>query len=151
MRLCFEQVVPLSRERLFRFHELPEHLGLLLERRRGFRLLSHGHSIERGNVTWVADSIAELPVVMAFEHVLVDRPSCFEEHMIHGPFDHFRHRHVFEEATEGTRVVDEIELRLRCWLGGELGTRLVVAPHMERIFRFRHRELLRLVREGQIG
>lgn len=149
MRLRFEQLVPVQRERLFRFHEQPEHLQLLLERRRTFRLLRHGGSIEPGNVTWVVDSIVRLPVVMAFEHVVLDRPWRFEEQMIHGPFEYFRHNHLFEEAGDATQVIDEIELRLRAWLGGEPLTRLVVAPHVTRIFRFRHRELLRLVREGR--
>ncbi|MEQ1891620.1 MAG: hypothetical protein ABL998_03685 [Planctomycetota bacterium] len=151
MRLRFEQLVELPRERLFRFHCDPGNLALLLGRRRGFRVLRHGGSIAPGRETWVIDELCRLPVTMGFRHVALDAPSSFEEHMLHGPFARFAHRHVFAESGAATRVIDELDVRLPWWLGGELALRLLVARHLRAAFEFRQRELVRLVHEGAIS
>lgn len=150
MRLRFEQTLQIPRERLFRFHCDPANLALLLERRRGFRMLRHAGGIEPGSETWVIDEFCLLPVTLGFRHVALDAPNSFEEHLVHGPFARFAHRHVFVDAGAGTRVIDELDVSLPWWLGGELAQRWLVAGHLRAAFEFRQRELARLVREGAV-
>jgi ligand-binding SRPBCC domain-containing protein len=150
MLFRFEQLVPLPREVVFRFHANPAQLALLLEHRRGFRLLGHEGHIRPGAMTRVVDPFGPLPVAMAFEHVLLDPPSVFEERMVHGPFERFVHRHEFHPEAGGTRLVDLLDIALPPWLGGETGMRLVAGPHIRRAFAHRHAELLRLARDGTV-
>jgi len=135
---------------LFRFHCDPSNLAALLGRRRGFSVLRHGGGIEPGCETWVIDSFGGLPVTMGFRHVALDAPNGFEEHMFHGPFARFAHRHVFVESGAATRVIDELDVSLPWWLGGEFGLRTLVAGHLRAAFAFRQRELTRLVREAGV-
>ena len=123
---------------------------MLLERRRGFRVLRHAGGIEPGHETWVIDEFCRLPVTLGFRHVALAAPNSFEEHLVHGPFARFAHRHVFAESGASTRVIDELDVGLPWWLGGELAQRWLVAGHLQAAFEFRQRELARLVREGAI-
>ena len=74
----------------------------------------------------------------------------FEEHLIAGPFALFTHVHRFQAEGAATRVTDELEVRLRWWLGGELATRILVAPRLRRAFAARHAALSRLIEAGAL-
>jgi ligand-binding SRPBCC domain-containing protein len=69
--------------------------------------------------------------------------------MIPGPFARFIHRHVFVEDGSATLVIDELEVGLPWWLGGEPALRLMVAGHLRAAFVQRQSELVRLV-EAQV-
>ena len=150
VRIRFEQLVTASRERLFRFHSDPRNLAMLMGRRSGFRVVRCSNGIEPGSVTEVVDRVAGVPIRMVFRHQRCEPPHLFEEHLIRGPFAHFRHVHRFEAEGDATRVIDEIDLRAPWWLGGELGLRLVTLPRIRRVFAARQVELLRLIDAGVV-
>ncbi|WP_417389295.1 SRPBCC family protein [Gimesia sp.] len=152
MELCFEQTVPAERETLFRFHENPAHLGLLLAEWPGFRLLRHAGNIQPGAETWVEQRIAGcLPVVMGFRHDRYEPGKRFGETMFHGPFSCFSHIHEFEEAPAGTIVRDVLNVELAWQFGGALMTRTIVAKNLGAAFAFRHRSLQRLVESDVVS
>lgn len=147
MRLVFDHVVPLPRDEVFRFHTNPTNLARLLEGWRGFRMLRHEGSIRVGAEVWLEQRFAGfVPVVMGFRHVLDDPPRAFAEQLVHGPFDRFHHLHEFEDKRGGTRVRDVLDVRAKACFGGELGTRVLVAPFVRELFRFRHAALERIAR-----
>ncbi|WP_417378768.1 SRPBCC family protein [Gimesia sp.] len=152
MELCFEQTVPAERETLFRFHEDPAHLGLLLAEWPGFRLLRHAGHIQPGAETWVEQRVAGcLPVVMGFRHDLYEPGHRFGETMIHGPFSRFSHIHEFDETSAGTIVRDMLNVELAWQFGGALITRTVVEKNLHAAFAFRHCSLLRLVESDVVS
>lgn len=67
----------------------------------------------------------------------LDRPDRFVDEQVRGPFDAFRHEHVFEPQGDGTRMCDVFRFRLPGrWLGLLLA-RIVVAPYLRKLLRER--------------
>lgn len=74
----------------------------------------------------------------------LDRPGSFVDEQVSGPFDAFRHEHVFEPAGDSTVVRDVFSFRLPgAWLGGALA-RYVAAPYLRRILTARSAHLREL-------
>ncbi|MCA9004237.1 MAG: hypothetical protein KDA70_03110 [Planctomycetaceae bacterium] len=152
MELSFEQTVPADRETLFRFHEDPDHLGLLLSEWPGFRVLRHAGNIQPGAETWVEQMIAGcLPVVMGFRHDLYEPDHRFGETMFHGPFSRFSHIHEFEETSAGTIVRDMLNVEMAWQFGGSLMTRTLLVRDLNAAFAFRHQSLQRLVESDVVS
>lgn len=144
-------VVPVGREELFAWHASPEALGRIMAHRPGFRLVSHEGHIRPGARVVVEDRVFGVPVRMAFRHAVYDPPRLFAEEMVEGPFSHFLHEHLFEEAEGGTRMTDRIAFSLPWWFGGEVACALVAAPMLRARFRSRHAELPALAASGGPG
>ncbi len=68
-----------------------------------------------------------------------DPPNRFVDEQRKGPYRWWHHEHCFTAKDGGTLVLDEVKYNL---LGGRLVNRWFVAPDLERIFRFRHEQLL---------
>ena len=108
-------------------------------------------NIRVGSFTVVQEKLGGLPLRLTFQHFLFEPPVRFGERQVRGAFQKFEHVHEFSESAAGhTILTDVVDVRLPWWLGGELATRLFVAPRLRRFFEFRHCELERLIREGVV-
>lgn len=175
MHLTFEQRVACDRDRLWRFHNDPDNLARLLARWKAFRMVSHEGRVTPGARLVVAERIGGLEQVLTFVHDLYEppdpsdpgRPARFGERQVAGPFATYVHVHEFlaepgGEAgagpgrgavageSEGTRIIDRLDVRLRGRYGGEAITRAVVGPRLRRFFACRHAALERLLSEGAL-
>ena len=72
-------------------------------------------------------------------------PHRFVDEQLRGPYALWRHEHRFAPAAggRGTVVTDEV---LYAHRGGRIANRLLVAPELERIFRYRQERLAIMVR-----
>lgn len=61
-----------------------------------------------------------------------DRPNRFVDEMVRGPFKKLRHVHFFEQMSDGTIVVDEMEFSLPLGLLGNLVASRLVEGHLNR-------------------
>ena len=71
-------------------------------------------------------------------------PRRFVDEMRRGPYREWIHEHRFEEQDGGTLMTDEVRYAVP---GGGLVHRFLVRPDLERIFRYRHEQLLVALRE----
>jgi ligand-binding SRPBCC domain-containing protein len=69
-----------------------------------------------------------------------DPPARFVDEQLRGPYAVWRHQHRFVATADGggTTVTDEV---LYAHPGGAIANRLLVAPDLERIFRYRQERL----------
>jgi ligand-binding SRPBCC domain-containing protein len=148
MRLVFEHACGAPVERVFAFHQDPDNLALLLRGWRSFRMISNSGHVGVGGVTRVSEQLGPFRLPMTFEHFVYEPPIRFGERQVQGPFAWFEHVHEFEPVGSGTLIRDVVDAELPWYLGGALATRWVVVPRLRRFFRFRHREIDRLLREG---
>jgi ligand-binding SRPBCC domain-containing protein len=145
MQLRFEQIIGLPKATLFAFHEDPEHLALLHRGWATFRMIHHDGSLVLGSRTWFETTIASIvPVVLGFEHTIYEPPHRFGERLIHGPFSQFTHIHEFIDVHGGTKVCDQIEVKLPWYYGGEIMMKIIVAPLLRQAFLNRGSALLKL-------
>lgn len=73
-------------------------------------------------------------------HTGLEPPHEFTDVQISGPFDSWRHRHVFDDAEGGTGLRDEVSYQLPLGSAGELAAGQVQA-RLRRMFAYRHRQL----------
>ena len=108
-----------------------------------------GH-IRVGSITRVEERIGPVWIPMTFEHFVYEPPRRFGERQVRGPFKRLKHIHEFESAGSRTILRDSLDVELPWYFGGNLATRLFVAPKLRRFFAFRHDEMDRLLRAGKL-
>jgi len=150
MKLHFEQHLSLDRKAVFNFHETPANLVLLLEGWPTFRMLEHEDTIRCGSKVRVAERVGPFWVPLTFEHFIYEPPDRFAERQVEGPFRKCEHIHEFIKEAGGTKIIDQLNVELPMWLGGELATRFLVAPRLRRFFAFRERRYKSLHQGGRI-
>lgn len=72
-------------------------------------------------------------------------PFLFVDEQTQGPYALWRHRHTFTPTDQGVLVGDHVEYALPFGLLGQFTHALVVRRQLESIFRFRQRELGRIL------
>jgi ligand-binding SRPBCC domain-containing protein len=104
-------------------------------------------------ITITFRAVPKLPIRMTWDAVIVDfewNYTFADEQQPRGPFRYWHHRHtVTEEALgtiDGSQVEDEVEYELPLGLLGETANRLVVARQLRKMFAYRQRRLLELLR-----
>jgi ligand-binding SRPBCC domain-containing protein len=151
MQFCFEQIVPIARETVFRFFQNSERLELLHAGWSRVRLVHHEKLVRVGAEIWVEVTVAGfIPMVLGFRHTLFEPPARFGEEAIHGPFSRFIHIHEFLARDGQTAVRDRLDVRLPWHYGGERIMRHIVAPAIRRMFQCRAQALTRLASHGTL-
>jgi len=151
MILRFEQHLALDRESVFKYHETPANLVLLMEGWPAFRMLEHDDTIRCGSNVRVAERVGPCWIPLTFEHFIYEPPCRFAERQIEGPFSRCEHIHEFVEEAGGTKIIDHLDVELPIWMGGRLATRLLVAPRLRRFFAFRKQAYASLHESGRIA
>ena len=150
MRFRFELHLPLERESVFKYHETPANLVLLMKGWNDFKMLEHGDTIRCGSIVRVAERVGPFWIRMTFEHFIYEPPFRFAERQIKGPFSRCEHIHEFVEDAAGTKIVDHLDVELPMWMGGAFATWFLVAPKLRRLFQFRKEAYLSLHQSGKL-
>jgi ligand-binding SRPBCC domain-containing protein len=151
MFFSFQTEVPLARDTVYRFYQNPANILLLHAGWSNIRVLKHVGCVYAGAETSIEITMAGfLPLVLGFRHANFQPPHRFTDQLIHGPFKTFLHVHQFEEGSGGTQIHDFLEITLPAWLGGEMATRLLIAPMVYDAFRHRAAVLKRLASDGTL-
>jgi ligand-binding SRPBCC domain-containing protein len=145
MELRYQQVLSWPPDAVFAFFHNTANLQRIMDV--GFRLLSRPGEIGPHAEFWFEITLAGcVPLVLGFRQTIYEPPTRFAEELIHGPFEFLEHIHEFHGKGQGTVVDDFLRVKLARVYGGEVLTRLVVAPLLDRAFRVRHRRLEELTR-----
>ena len=96
-------------------------------------------------VTWRAWHFG-IPWRMTSKIVEYQRPESFVDEMQRGPFGRWRHRHVFQTAAKGTRMVDDVSYASPLGVVGSIVDRLFLERYMTKLLRL-HNQTVRAVAE----
>lgn len=133
------QIVARSRDEVFAFFSNAENLEILTPPWLQFRILT-GRPIdmhEGARIDYML-RLHGIPVRWTSEITAWEPPLRFIDEQIRGPYRLWVHEHRFESADGGTRVIDHVRYAVP---GGRLANRLLVAPDIDRVFRFRGQRL----------
>lgn len=141
--------IPRSREATFEFFADPRNLEALTPPWLRFRVTAgaDGGATFAGQLLEYRLHLHRFPISWRTRIARFDPPHAFVDEQLRGPYAWWRHEHRFEEqGPDATRMHDEVHYRPRggALLGG-LVDRLFVRRDVERIFRWRAEELLRLL------
>jgi ligand-binding SRPBCC domain-containing protein len=79
-----------------------------------------------------------IPIRWQSEIAVWHPPQHFVDRQTKGPYSLWVHEHTFEDHDGGTVIGDNVEYAVP---GGSLVQKLLVAPDLERIFKYRHQIL----------
>jgi ligand-binding SRPBCC domain-containing protein len=140
--LARSQVVPRSREDVFAFFSNAENLEALTPPWLRFRVLSprpiHMH---KGRRIDYALRLHGVTIGWTSEITAWEPPLLFVDEQVRGPYRLWVHEHRFEAVPYGTRVIDRVRYAVP---GGRPVNGLLVAPDLDRVFRFRRDQLERI-------
>ena len=82
-----------------------------------------------------------LPVRWETEIVSVSKPAFFEDIQKSGPYESWRHRHLFREIPNGVEMTDILQYSLPMSFFGELVNALIVSHRLEEVFNYRKKKI----------
>jgi len=132
--------LPRSIEDVFAFFGNAHNLEELTPGFLGFRILTPPPILMApGTLIDYRISLRGVPIRWRTRIAAWEPPFRFIDEQLQGPYSLWHHEHVFERDQGGTRCADRVSYRSR---GGPLVHRLMVAPELLKIFRFRQAALL---------
>ncbi|MGH7871555.1 MAG: SRPBCC family protein [Candidatus Binatia bacterium] len=138
-RLQTELWLPHARDQVFDFFADPRNLEQLTPNWLHFEIVNRPDiAIRQGTRLDYRLRMRGIPLRWQSEIAAWEPPHRFVDRQTNGPYSLWVHEHTFSECDSGTMVGDNVEYAVP---GGALVQRFLVAPDLERIFRYRHRML----------
>jgi ligand-binding SRPBCC domain-containing protein len=139
MRFVKQSFIRAAPERVFKFHEQPDALKLLIPPWESARVIRPAKISEVGQKAIIETRLAG-PIKMRWiaEHTHYDPPRRFEDVQVKGPFWTWRHNHIVEPADGGAVLRDEVDYELPLWLLGSIVNRCVIQRRLQKLFDYRH-------------
>jgi ligand-binding SRPBCC domain-containing protein len=143
-RFHAELDVPAARPAVFDFFSRAENLERITPRWLHFRILTPAPILRQGAQIAYALRLHGIAVDWLTEIERWEPPLVFVDVQKKGPYRMWRHRHRFEEAGSGTRIVDDVEYALPF---GPLGALAHPFVHRDiaRIFKYRAERVRELI------
>lgn len=140
--LSRSQVVHRGREDVFAFFASAENLEMLTPPWLQFQIVSpRPVHMQTGTRIEYVLRLHGFAIDWTSEITAWEPPFRFVDEQRRGPYRLWVHEHRFEEAANGTRVIDHIRYAVP---GGALVHRFLVAPDLDRVFGFRRDRLAAL-------
>jgi ligand-binding SRPBCC domain-containing protein len=134
--------LPAAREEVFAFFADPMNLDRLTPAWLRFEIVTKQPVAMRpGTLLDYRLRLRGLPIRWQSKISVWEPPDRFVDEQTKGPYSLWIHQHRFEESNGGTLVRDDVEYAVP---GGRLVQKLLVAPDLEKIFRYRHATLQQL-------
>ncbi len=141
------QRIPVTPDAAWEFFSLPDNLSRITPPEMSFRITGGGgRPIVEGMVlTYTLYPFMLLPVEWATEIMTVSKPDSFEDRQLRGPYDEWRHRHLFRAIEGGVEMTDVVEYRLPLGAFGDLVDALIVGHRLDEVFAYRRRRIAEIL------
>jgi ligand-binding SRPBCC domain-containing protein len=133
-------------ERVFAFHMDARNIArLALPESRTDVLSVSDIPLQVGTRVVVRSVQMGMSVTMEAEIVALEADQMFEDRQVRGPFQRWRHQHLFEPIEGGTRLTDEVEFEVPGGRAGRIMAERLVLSQLEKAFAHRQQETKRLL------
>lgn len=142
-RLKTSQVLTIPQERAFAFFENPDNLFSITPDWLDFKRVDMKEKTEVFEGVEYDYTIKWLGFRIPWRSRIQDYtpPDRFTDIQIRGPYQHWKHLHLFETVPEGTKVSDAVTYRLPAPGIGQFVHRFIVKKQLEEIFRYRAQKI----------
>ncbi len=146
MKYVKESVIDATPEEVFRFHERPEALRLLIPPWERVKVVSSDDSLRPGSRVVLEGRWGPFTMRWVALHTTYDPPRCFVDRQEAGPFAAWEHRHEFlDDGRGGTILRDAVDYEIPFGRVGRLLAGRLIRSRLERMFAFRHAATRRAV------
>jgi ligand-binding SRPBCC domain-containing protein len=141
--LIYRQCMPVPIERAWDFFSSPDNLARITPPEMLFRIA--GGAIDRQihegmRITYTLYPFMMLPVRWETGITRVEKPFLFEDRQLSGPYESWRHLHLFHEIPEGVEMTDRIDYIMPMGIFGDLVNALIVSRRLDEVFSYRKRK-----------
>jgi ligand-binding SRPBCC domain-containing protein len=149
----FEAVlrIPCAPQQLFDFLLRPANVARISDPRLGLSFTDAPEVVTLGSR--IVFQVQGFGVVQTIEHKIVelDEPQLIVEEQVKGPMKAWRHEHVLESISGGTKMIDRVIFEPPGGLLGFLVKESKILESLEDGFIHREEELQRLAARGELG
>lgn len=140
---AFESVFPVSSKNLFSWHESPDAIVKMLPSNGSVDLVKSSQSLQVGEEVHLKVRVGIFSILWVARHVAFEKNVMFEDVQEKGPFQSWRHRHLFQDLRGGkTQLRDEVAFSLpfNKWTHPLFAN--LILSNLKKAFKERHEVLL---------
>ncbi|HEY1065408.1 MAG TPA: SRPBCC family protein [Pirellulales bacterium] len=141
-RIESEQFVARPRDEVFPFFADAANLEALTPPFLGFQILTPAPiAMQAGALIDYRIRLHGVPITWRTEITVWEPPYRFVDEQRRGPYQLWRHEHLFEEVNGGTRIIDRVDYRVPGWFLAGLINRFYVQGDLQKIFAYRRTQI----------
>jgi len=143
-RLLYTQKIPAGIDEVWDFFSNPENLVKITPEEMHMRILNKedvGSLYPGMTISYKLYPFFDFPVRWSTEIQTVDRPHEFSDEQKSGPYEFWRHRHLFSELPDGVEMTDIIEYKIPFGFFGEMLDNLLIQSRLEYVFSYRRKKI----------
>ncbi len=142
--LIYTQKIPAGIDEVWDFFSDPHNLVKITPKEMFMRITNSddvGSLYEGMTISYRLYPFFDFPVRWTTEIIRVERPCVFEDEQKSGPYDVWRHKHLFREIPGGVEMTDSILYRLPFGALGEFFNDVLIRRRLEYIFDYRRKKI----------
>lgn len=139
-----EHFLPVSIDEAWNFFSSAKNLSRITPPEMDFKILSslEDKEINEGMlIDYIVKPVFGIPLKWQTEIFNVNKPHCFADRQLKGPYKIWEHTHTFIPQENGTLMKDEIKYQIPFGIIGQMAHSLFVREKVKDIFRFREKAL----------
>jgi ligand-binding SRPBCC domain-containing protein len=138
LQFKYSSVINASVNTVWKFHERPDVLQILTPPWQPVQVIRREGGLGIGAITEFRLFLGPLPLTWLARHTGYKEYEFFIDEQISGPFDSWKHRHLFEAEGNNTRLTDDISFAMPGGETVEFVSGWLVKAQLEAMFRYRH-------------
>lgn len=147
-----EQFLPINIDKAWGFFSSAKNLTKITPPKLGFNILTQIND-EKGVyegmlIEYTLKPLLGIPIHWRTEINRVEKPNCFTDKQLKGPFKTWKHTHTFIEKKNGVLMEDFIRYELPFGMIGNILHKLVVRKKVAHIFAYRKEILKKIFKDG---
>jgi uncharacterized protein (TIGR01777 family) len=148
--LKMEQWIPQPIDEAFAFFKEAKNLEKITPDEMNFKVLNQStENIQEGTIINYSLSVHKFPMRWKSKITNWKPGSHFSDIQLNGPYDHWVHRHEFEEKNGGTLIKDHVRYKVPIGLAGDLIANRFIKNDLEKVFTYRQKKINELFNENK--
>ncbi len=139
-----EHFLPITMDEAWEFFSAPGNLAKITPPEMDFKVLTDLGDAEIYNgmlIDYTVKPLFGIPLHWQTEIYMVDKPNCFADRQLKGPYRLWEHKHTFIQKENGVLMKDEVRYELPLGIIGQWVHSIIVKKKVENIFIFRAKVL----------
>ncbi|NJL11273.1 MAG: SRPBCC family protein [Calothrix sp. SM1_7_51] len=138
LQFKYSSVIDAPVEVVWKFHERSDILKILTPPWQPIQVVRRDGRLQIGSITEFRLFLGFLPLTWLARHTEYEEFRLFTDEQMSGPFEFWKHKHIFEPEGEKTRLTDEIYFSLPGGDAADLMAGWLVQMQLDAMFRYRH-------------
>ncbi|BAZ06855.1 SRPBCC family protein [Calothrix sp. NIES-3974] len=138
LQFKYSSLIDAPVEVVWKFHERPDVLKILTPPWQPVQVIRREGGLNVGAITEFRLFLGALPLTWVAKHTEWEEYRRFVDEQVSGPFEYWRHEHIFQSEGNKTRLTDAISFKMPGGDAVEFFSGWLINLQLEAMFRYRH-------------